>query len=152
LALRLRDSYPPHSPVHPPPSQHPACGLGWLFLRLCHSALVPSERARDSVAKFKKGRDSGVNGGLVAPVFDPIELPDGRQIETLRDATIFITKLPKRKHDAPEWRAAIEALILVADLGGPVMFARIGMMCALNAGKAAPAPRRKPAKVHRIVR
>ena len=33
---------------------------------------------------------------------------------------------------APEWQAAIEALILVADLGGPTMFARIGVMRALN--------------------
>jgi len=32
-------------------------------------------------------------------------------------------------------RAAMEALILVATLGGPTMFARIGVMRALNAGK-----------------
>jgi hypothetical protein len=32
----------------------------------------------------------------------------------------------------PEWQAAIEALMLVADLGGPTMFARIGVMRALN--------------------
>jgi hypothetical protein len=31
-------------------------------------------------------------------------------------------------HAAPEWQAAMEALILVADLGGPTMFARIGVM------------------------
>lgn len=31
----------------------------------------------------------------------------------------------------PEWQAAIEALILVADLGGPTKFARIGVMLAL---------------------
>jgi hypothetical protein len=33
---------------------------------------------------------------------------------------------------APEWQAAMEALILVATRGGPVMFARIGVMRALN--------------------
>jgi hypothetical protein len=33
---------------------------------------------------------------------------------------------------APEWQAAMEALILVATLGGPTMFARIGIMRALN--------------------
>ena len=38
----------------------------------------------------------------------------------------------KKEADAPEWQAAIEALILVADLGGPTMFARIGIMRALN--------------------
>ena len=31
-----------------------------------------------------------------------------------------------------EWQAAMEALILVATLGGPTMFARIGVMQALN--------------------
>jgi type I restriction-modification system DNA methylase subunit len=33
---------------------------------------------------------------------------------------------------APDWQAAMEALILVATLGGPTMFARIGVMRALN--------------------
>lgn len=33
---------------------------------------------------------------------------------------------------APEWQAAMEALILVATLGGTTMFARIGIMQALN--------------------
>jgi hypothetical protein len=31
-----------------------------------------------------------------------------------------------------EWQAAMEALILVATSGGPTMFARIGIMRALN--------------------
>jgi hypothetical protein len=44
----------------------------------------------------------------------------------------YITKLPKAEHSAAEWQAAMEALILVADLGGPTMFARIGIMKALN--------------------
>jgi hypothetical protein len=42
-------------------------------------------------------------------------------------------KLPKDHHEAPEWRAAMEALILVATLGEPTMFARIGVMRALSA-------------------
>jgi hypothetical protein len=50
---------------------------------------------------------------------DPIELPDGRSLATLRDAGNFITKLPKAEHEAPEWQAAMEALILFATLGGP---------------------------------
>jgi len=33
---------------------------------------------------------------------------------------------------APEWQAAMEALMLVATSGGPTMFARIGVMRALN--------------------
>jgi hypothetical protein len=64
--------------------------------------------------------------------FDPIELPKGKPLLTLRDAALYITKLPKAEHDAAEWRAAMEALLLVAESGGPTMFARIGVMRALN--------------------
>jgi hypothetical protein len=63
---------------------------------------------------------------------DPIPLPRGRQLVTLQDAGKYITKLPKAEHSAAEWQAAMEALILVATLGGPTMMARIGIMQALN--------------------
>jgi hypothetical protein len=63
---------------------------------------------------------------------DPIPLPDGRHLLTLRDAADYITKLPEAEHSAPEWQAAMEALILVAETGGPTMLARIGVMRALN--------------------
>jgi hypothetical protein len=43
-----------------------------------------------------------------------------------------ITKLPKAEHEAPEWQAATQALILVATSGGPTMLARIGVIRALN--------------------
>ena len=66
------------------------------------------------------------------PFDDPIPLPRGCQLVTLRDAAEYITKLPKAEHDAPEWQAAMEALLWVAESGGPVMFARIGVMRALN--------------------
>ncbi|MEH2540685.1 MULTISPECIES: hypothetical protein [unclassified Bradyrhizobium] len=41
-------------------------------------------------------------------------------------------ELPKAEHSAPEWQAAMEALILVAERGGPTMLARIGVMRAMN--------------------
>jgi hypothetical protein len=41
-------------------------------------------------------------------------------------------KLPKAEHDAPEWQAAMETLMQVAEHDGPTMFARIGGMRALN--------------------
>ena len=63
---------------------------------------------------------------------DPIPLPHGRQFVTLDDAGRCITKLPKAEHEAPEWLAAMEALVLVATLGGPTMFAHIGVMRAVN--------------------
>jgi hypothetical protein len=65
---------------------------------------------------------------------EPIPLPRGRQLVTLEDAGNYITKLQKAVHEAAEWQAAMEALILVATLGGPTMFARIGFMRALNRG------------------
>jgi hypothetical protein len=65
---------------------------------------------------------------------DPIPLPRGRQLLTLEDAGRSITRLPKTEHEAAEWQAAMEALILVATSGGPTMFARIGVMRALNRG------------------
>jgi hypothetical protein len=63
---------------------------------------------------------------------DPIPMPHGRQLITLRDTALYVTELPKAQHDAPEWQAAMEALLLVGELGGPTMFARIGVMRALN--------------------
>ena len=64
---------------------------------------------------------------------DPIEVPNGRKLVTLRDTALYITRLPKPEHDAPEWQAAMQALILVADHDGPTMLARIGVMRALRA-------------------
>jgi len=86
--------------------------------------------------------------------FDPIELPGQKPLVTLRDAALHITKLPKAEHDAAEWQAAMEALLLVSEHDGPTMFARIGMMRALNHGKPDPkiAPHRKRFKAYRIVR
>jgi hypothetical protein len=71
-------------------------------------------------------------GGLVPDrgwkrAFDePISLPCGRKLVTLEEAGTYITKPPKACHVAPEWQAAMEALILVATKGGPTMLARIG--------------------------
>ena len=48
------------------------------------------------------------------------------------DAAHYITKLPEAEHDAEEWQAAMEALLLIVTLGGPTMFAQIGVMRALN--------------------
>jgi hypothetical protein len=62
----------------------------------------------------------------------PIPLPGGGQLVTLQNAGTYITKLPKSEHTAAEWQAAVEALILIATSGRPTMFARIGLMRALN--------------------
>jgi hypothetical protein len=85
------------------------------------------------------GFSAGQNGHRLVPDIgwqrqfdDPIPLPRGRQLVTLQDAGTFITKLPKAEHDTAEWQAAMESLLLVVELGGPTMFARIGVMRALN--------------------
>jgi hypothetical protein len=65
---------------------------------------------------------------------EPILLPKGKKLVTLRDAALYITKLTKAEREAAEWQAAMEALILVATSGGPTMFARIGVIRALNRG------------------
>ena len=86
--------------------------------------------------------------------YDPIILPDGRELLTLRDAAEYITALPKAEHDAADWQVAIETLLLVAERDGPEMLARIAVMKALNrhGAKAPSATLRKSAKVFRFVR
>jgi hypothetical protein len=62
---------------------------------------------------------------------EPIPVPKGSLV-TLKDAADYITRLPKTEQHHPAWQAAVEALILVAENNGPTMFARIGIMQALN--------------------
>ncbi|MGV7219228.1 hypothetical protein [Bradyrhizobium sp. UFLA05-112] len=89
-----------------------------------------------------------------ARFFDPIILPDGRKLVTLRDAATYITALPKAEHDADEWQTAMSTLLLVAENDGPEMLARIAMMRAINRDtpQSLPAARRKQAKVYRVIR
>ena len=63
---------------------------------------------------------------------DPIPLPSGCQIVALKDAAIYIQKLPKAEQLLEEWQAAVEALLLVVELNGPTMMARIGLLRASN--------------------
>jgi hypothetical protein len=95
------------------------------------------------------------------PFFDPIELPDGRRLHTLRDAAEFITELAAEEHDLPHWQTAMTVLLLSAEhgqSGADPMMARIAMMQAIKAGRdvrsgmSAPAPRRKRAKRYTVVR
>jgi hypothetical protein len=85
---------------------------------------------------------------------DPIILPGRKPLVTLRDAAKYIVKLPKAEQQATQWQAAAEVLMLVGEHGGDPMMAHIAMMQALHRyePKATSAPRRKRAKVYRIVR
>jgi hypothetical protein len=62
---------------------------------------------------------------------EPIALAGRRELITLRDAADYITGLPKKESDLPEWQTAIEALMLCSR-GGDPMLARIGVMKALD--------------------
>ena len=63
---------------------------------------------------------------------EPIPLPNGKRLVTLRDAAEYITKLPKAEHDVAEWQDAMQALLVVVNQNGHTMLARIGVMRALN--------------------
>ena len=65
------------------------------------------------------------------PLEDPIALPDGRKLITLKDAADYVMELPKKESELPEWQTAIEVLMLCSR-GGDPMLARIGVMKALN--------------------
>jgi hypothetical protein len=77
-------------------------------------------------------------GAISAPEWsrkfdDPIVLPDGRKLVTLRDAATYITKLPKAEQDLGIWQIAVEHLIRAAETDGAwLMLARIGMLKALH--------------------
>jgi hypothetical protein len=87
---------------------------------------------RDAAVKVFTRRKRGGFVSWEQQFFDPIILPGRKPLVTLRDAALYITKLPKAEHDAKEWQAAMLALLLVAEYDGPTMFARIGVMRALN--------------------
>ena len=69
---------------------------------------------------------------------DPIPLPHGDALVTLRDAAEYIAALPKREHDAADWQNAMKAL-----KSGPTVLAQIAVLRGLNRHKPAPssAPR-----------
>jgi hypothetical protein len=67
------------------------------------------------------------------PFDDPITLRGGRTLTTLQHAADYIMKLPQDVQQQPRWQTAVETLINAAETGGGwLMFARIGVMRALN--------------------
>jgi len=60
-------------------------------------------------------------------------LRGGRTLTTLQQAADHIMKLPEAVQQQERWQIAVENLINAAETGGGwLMFARIGMMRALN--------------------
>lgn len=62
------------------------------------------------------------------------EFDEPNRCQAGKSSSPFETPPHMRKKEAalPEWQAAIEALMLVVEHGGPTMFARIGITRALN--------------------
>jgi hypothetical protein len=63
---------------------------------------------------------------------DPIPVPRGEPLVTLRDAGAYVTSLPLKIHNATAWQTAMECLLLAADKGGPIEFARLAMEQAIR--------------------
>jgi hypothetical protein len=62
---------------------------------------------------------------------EPINLPNGRALVTLRDAGEYVAALPAAEQHREHWRTATEMLLLAAERGGIVMLADIAMRQAL---------------------
>ena len=63
---------------------------------------------------------------------EPVPVPKGKPLATLRDAGAYVASLPKKTHDTASWQTVIECLLLVADKGGPPEFARLALEQALR--------------------
>lgn len=66
-------------------------------------------------------------------LFDPpVPLPNGRPARTLRDAADYIRKLSTSERFRQEWRLAVHTLIEAAENRGPMVFARMGLLYAID--------------------
>lgn len=64
---------------------------------------------------------------------------NGRPLRTLQQAADYIMGLPDVEQQQAHWQTAIEILIHAAEQGGGwLLFARIAMLRALNAGAGHP--------------
>lgn len=74
---------------------------------------------------------------------EPIPLPSGKKLRTLRDAGKFIEKLPAAEVVKPDWQTALHVVLQAADHGGPIFFARLAIMRALYPREIAGERKRK---------
>jgi hypothetical protein len=67
---------------------------------------------------------------------EPIKLPDGRELVTLKHAIAWLAKeIPQSEHTMKEVQTAAHCVTEAAENGGPMKFARIGMMQVINRHK-----------------
>jgi hypothetical protein len=70
--------------------------------------------------------------GWSRPFEDPIILPDGRELITLKSAADYIMKLPKVEQKHEKWQTAIRCLIGAAEGRDFLMHARISVLRATH--------------------
>lgn len=94
------------------------------------------------------------NKGWSRRFVEPIPLPGGGELVTLRDAGDYIARLPAKESAKPHWQTAIRELMMSAERGGILQLADWAMRQALAHGRPDPEkpPRKKVAKRYRIVR
>jgi hypothetical protein len=64
---------------------------------------------------------------------EPIPLPGGGKLFTLKQAIAWLAKeVPQSEHKMKEVQTAAHCVTEAAENGGPMQFARIGMMQAIN--------------------
>lgn len=62
---------------------------------------------------------------------EPVPLPGGKAIKTLKQAAEHVRRLPKAKQNREDWQAAVDTLIRAAETGGAwVQMARIAVLRA----------------------
>ena len=67
---------------------------------------------------------------------EPIELPNGEKLVSLRDAIAWLARsVPAPEHDDHEVQVAAYYVTEAAENNGPMAFARIGMLKAINRHK-----------------
>lgn len=85
--------------------------------------------------------------------FEPIELRDGGELKTLRDAGHYIASLPKKESEQQHWQTAARELLMSAERGGIIQLADWAMRAALWHGiEVKKEPRRKRVKRYRVLR
>ena len=73
------------------------------------------------------------------PFDEPIPLRGGAALNTLQQAADHVMRLPEDVQQQERWQIAVENLINAAEIGGGwLMFARIGMLRALNGDGESP--------------
>jgi hypothetical protein len=66
-----------------------------------------------------------------APFDDPILLPSGVTMRSLREAGDYIQSLPDKDQQQDRWQTAASVMLATVE-GGPSMFERIAVMQAIN--------------------